>query len=297
MDNSMDRLLELTQQKKTRLIYRFSPGLYMFPDSGDEQSASKMSPVANYCYKALTGLAGTAPAVMFDRAAFAFYGIEGLMTLSMCLVMAKNLGYFTILDGCFAGGGALKMCEASFYAESSSGALGFPADAVTVSPYCAAEDIRAMARICREEDKAIFICAKDGKSDDKDSFENVKTDGGLTLFETAVDDAGAFGESYVGEKGYSVIGFATAPAGKNQSLRDLDRWGIALVRATPDDLDDANTYSFFYPKECEGEFIALSDKDIAEKLGCADKNFDFEAVAGYFKAAAEEVEKKRLEKK
>lgn len=297
MDNSIDRLLATAQEKNSRVIYRFSPGLYMFADRDEDPQKNRLTKLAGYCTDTLTSIAANAPAVMFDFSAFAFYGAEGLLSLSMLLKIAKNLGYFVILDGCFAGDGALKMCEASFYADVNITSLKLPADAVTLSPYIPAEDMKAIAVLCREEDKAAFICAKSKKQAGKESFENIKTDGGLKLYEAAVDDAGAFGESYVGEKGYSVLGFMTAPVEKSSDLRDLDRWGIALVNAHPDDLDKAETYGFFYPKECEGEFVVITDTDIANKLGRADGNFGAEYAVPFFKECVEKVEKSRLEKK
>ncbi len=297
MDNSMDRLIAKAQEKKSRVILKMAPGIYMFPEVKEDSQKSRISQLTEYCTKTLLGLAAKAPAVMFDYSAFAFYGTEGLLSLSMFLTMARNLGYFVILDGCFAGEGALKMCQASFYAEQGLKRLEFPADAVTLSPYIPAEDLKEIAVLCREEDRAAFICAKSKKNAAKESFENIKTDGGIKLYEAAVDDAGAFGESYVGEKGYSVLGFMTAPVEKSSDMRDLDRWGIALVNALPDDLENPGTYDFFYPKECEGEFVVVTDADIAEKLGEADGKFSAESAMDFYEEAVEKVEKFRLEKK
>ncbi len=300
MDNSIDMLLTRAEEKNSRVIYRFSPAPGMIPNDESDNSKSRMSGIASYGTQALVGISDRTAAVIFDYPAFAFYGVEGLMTLSMLLTMAKNLGLYVILDGCFGGEGALRMCEASFYAEPELGQLRFPADAVTLSPYCAAKDLKAIAVLCREEDKAAFIWSKMSRSGDEDTFENIKTDGKLRLYQAAIDDAGAFGESYVGEKGYSVLGFITVPPeslSEAQEMRDLDRWGIALVKADAKDLDDANTYAFFYPKECEGQFTVLTDSEMAAELDLFGDKFDSNTLIMFFKTCVEKAEKKRLEKK
>lgn len=297
MDNSIDRLLQLAEDKKSRVIWRFSPEIQLLPENSDSDPSKRMSPLVEYCSKAFVELAPHTPALMFDYSAFALYGVEGLISLSMLLTMAKTLGFYVILDACFAGDGALKMCHASFSTDNAFSKINFPADAVTVSPYCAAEDLKAMAILCREEDKAVFVCAKTRKVTDKESFENIKTDQGQKLYEAAVDDAGAFGESYVGEKGYSVLGFMTAPVENSSGLRDLDRWGIALVKASADDLDDDNTYAFFYPQECEGEFVVLTDSEMIKRSGQAGGSIDFKSTVSFFGECVKKVEEKRLEKK
>lgn len=297
MDNSIDMLLALSEHKNCRAIYRFSPNLSLFPGEPKEGYQTRISPIADYCAEVLKDLQKDAAAVMFDYSAFAFYGVEGLLTLSVMSGMAKSLGYYVIIDGCFSGEGAFRMCESYFYSDSGRSDLKISADAVTLSPYIPAGDMREIARLCREEDKAVFICAKAGVTDDKDSFENIKTDKDMLLYEAAADDAGAFGENYVGEKGYSVMGFMTVPVERSADMRDLDRWGIALVKASARDLDDDKTYAFFYPRECEGEFVVITDRDIADAAGLQNGSFDPKSAADFFRSCIKKVEKKRLEKK
>ena len=132
MDNSIDRLLQLAEDKKSRVIWRFSPEIQLLPENSDSDPSKRMSPLVEYCSKAFVELAPHTPALMFDYSAFALYGVEGLISLSMLLTMAKTLGFYVILDACFAGDGALKMCHASFSTDNAFSKINFPADAVTV---------------------------------------------------------------------------------------------------------------------------------------------------------------------
>lgn len=293
MDSSTDTLIKLAQDTGSRVIYRFSPTLSMLSESSKASFKGSTSPLADYCAKCLTTLKKDTAAVMFDYSAFALYGIQGLLALSFSSKMAVDLGYYVIIDGCFGGEGVVNMCRSFFDADTDTSGLSIYADAVTISPYCAAEDIKALARFCREDDAAIFICAKDKKTNDPDSIEEVKLDSGMKLCEAAADDAGAFGELYVGEFGYSVLGFVTVPSESGPSMRSLDRWGLALVKATVADIEDDRTYAFFYPGEGEGEFIAVTDRDIAETLGQINGRFNVDDAAGLFREIVGKVEAKR----
>ena len=89
----------------------------------------------------------------------------------------------------------------------------------------------------------------------------------------------------------------TAPVENSSGLRDLDRWGIALVNASADDLDDDNTYAFFYPQECEGEFVVLTDSEMIKRSGQAGGSIDLKSTVSFFGECVRKVEEKRLEKK
>ncbi|MBP5666325.1 MAG: orotidine 5'-phosphate decarboxylase [Clostridia bacterium] len=298
MDNFIDELLARAQAKKSRVLFRLAPSVSMLKEDFRARYQTAGAMLFSHCVACIEGVKDLTAAVIFDRAAFDFYGLDGVMAMSMAAKYAHKQGLFVIVDGCFGGRGesVLRYAESYFYADGSEGDNRFFADAITVSPYCGAETLKKLASMCSEEGRAAFVTVTTSVSDNKEDFENVKTEGGEALYRVAADDAAAYGEMFVGENGYSVLGFVTEPVKDTSALRGINRWGIAIVNATVPDLDKAETYGLFYRGEGEGEFVAVSDADVCRFNGTYVGNADAAEIAGCVKECVLKVEEHRLGK-
>ena len=294
MDNFADRLIELGKEKNSRVILELSPVPGAMPSSYEERYDSRGAMLFAYYIDLLKTVGDLVPAIMINRAAFEFYGIDGIMAFSMLSGYAAEMKLPVIVNGCFGGMGedVLKYAEGCFCSGGGSAVNRMRADAITVSPYAGSEALKKLARLCDEEGKAAFLVARPSGSGADDDIENVILKTGDTLYETVFDDAGAFGEPYIGENGYSVLGTMTVPRPDLVKLRSANRWGIALVCAGPADIDKAETYGLFYPGEGEGEFLVLSENDIAAELGTG--NADAESIAEALEKLVKKSEEKRL---
>lgn len=293
MDNFTDRLIKLGKEKNSRVIFELVPSEGSIPSFYGEKYESLGARLFAYGIDVIKNVKDLVPAIMLSRAAFEFYGIDGIMAFSMLTHYAAEAEIPVIIDGCFGGTGddILKYAGSCFYTGAGVQDNRWYADAITVSPYAGSEVLKKLARLCDEEGKAAFLVARPSGSGAEDDVENVKTGDGETLYEVAFDDAGAFGEPYIGENGYSVLGTMTVPQPDLIKLRGVDRWGIALVCAKPADVDKEYTYDLFYPGEGEGEFLVLSENDVVAELGTG--TADAETIAGLLEKLVKKSEEKR----
>ena len=296
MDNFIDELLKRAKEKNSRLIFKLSPSVSMMKEDFRSRYQTAGAALFSHCVACIESVKDLVAAVVFDKAAFDFYGLDGVMAMSMAAKYAHSRELFVIVDGCFGGSGesVLRYAESYFYADGSEEDNRFFADAITVSPYCGAATLKKLASMCSEEGRASFVTVTTTVSGDKEDFENIKTGDGEALYRAAADDAAAYGEMFVGENGYSVIGFVTEPVKDTAALRGINRWGIALVNAKVPDLDREETYGLFYRGEGEGEFVVLSDADVCRFSGTYDGKADAGEIARCVKECVLKVEAHRL---
>ena len=288
--NFADELIEIANEKMSRMIPEISAMPEMAPEGVKRDYKTGGALVFGQVVEFVNAALDYCPAVMFDYASFFGYGIDGLMALSMGTAYAKSHGLKVIMDGDFSGD-LTKYAEEFFYADGTGEDRFIYADALTVSPYNSAEIIKEFARICDFEEKGGFVTLRRTSSADKTHFENIVTkDGEEQLFKAAADDSGAFGEKYVGDNGYSVLGMITYSEKSTFELRNINRWGLGLVRAEIDGLDDTFCYGMFFPEECEGEFVVIKCSDFYEYAGSA----DVKAVAAVMESCVKKIERHRL---
>jgi len=292
MDHFIDALIAAGEKKSSRVIASLSPNLSMIPESIKSSYESVGGILFAYAINFINSVKDSVAGINFDVSAFSLYGLDGMMAMTMAAKYAKQECLAAIIDGDF-GGDIEKIANGYLATLYNPEDQKFYADAITLSPYNDAQKLKKVAEICQDEGKACFITLRTTKSKDKENLENIVTkDDNEPLYKSATDDSGAFGEKYIGEKGYSVLGMVTFPDVVNVELRNINRWGLALVKASVRDLDDNSTYSFFYEGEGEGEFVVISDVELLSSLDLTEA--DFEGFGNLIKSCVRKVEEKRL---
>lgn len=263
MDNFMDTLLTLSEKKGSKVILEISPDAENIPDFLKEKYQSAGAVLFAYCKGILDSTAEKLPAVIINKSAFELYGPGGIMAMDLVAKYAHQKGVIAIIDGTFGGTGeAMDNYIDAYLGTDGVTENDFFADAITISPYSNAAAIKNAAAYVQTSGKALFMVVRTTKSSDKTHFENVETkEDEEALYCSAIDDAAAFSENYIGEKGYGNIGLLTYATAKKEAvkLRQMDRWGLFLTRIDLSELDNADFYGFFYPGEGEGQMMVLGD--------------------------------------
>ena len=147
MDNFIDELLKRAKEKNSRLIFKLSPSVSMMKEDFRARYQTAGAALFSHCVACIESVKDLVAAVVFDKAAFDFYGLDGVMAMSMTAKYAHSRELFVIVDGCFGGSGesVLRYAESYFYADGSEEDNRFFADAITVSPYCGAATLKKLA--------------------------------------------------------------------------------------------------------------------------------------------------------
>lgn len=164
------------------------------------------------------------PAVKPQIAMYEQFGIEGMIAFKKTVDYCKEKDLVVIGDikrgdigstsEAYAVGhlGKVKVGSKSFY--------GFDEDFITVNPYLGSDGINPFIKVCKEENKGLFILVKTSNPSSGE-FQDRLIDG-RPLYEIVGDKVAEWGELHMGDS-YSYIGAvvgATYPA-MGQTLREI----------------------------------------------------------------------------
>lgn len=163
------------------------------------------------------------PVVKPQCAYYEMYGWPGVKALHDTIAYAREKGMFVITDGKRNDIGTTMEAYAAAHLGSvtvgSKRCVPFGGDALTVNPYLGSDGVNPLLKICRDEDKGIFILVKtsnpsSGELQDK-TFE-----GGESLYAAVGSLCKQWGEELPGRYGYSGVG-AVVGATYPQQLGEL----------------------------------------------------------------------------
>lgn len=149
------------------------------------------------------------PAVKIQIACYEMYGEYGIKCFIDTVKYAKRNGLFVIADAKRNDIGN----TAGFYAKAYLGATKaglslFPAvdaDFLTVNGYLGTDGIKPFTDECALNDKGIFVLVKTSNPSSGE-FQNLKLEGGKTVYEYMGELVEKWGADSVGEYGYSAVG-------------------------------------------------------------------------------------------
>lgn len=159
-----------------------------------------------YCRELLSALKGAVPAARLSFGQFALMGEEGLRGLSELLTLARECGYYVILDGVevltpWAADRAAK----TFFAPDGV----FSCDALVVSPYIGTDAIKPFLPCCKEGKKDLFFALRTANKSAAD-LQDLLT-GSRHVHNASADLVCRFGDGILGKCGYShLCGLASA---------------------------------------------------------------------------------------
>lgn len=162
------------------------------------------------------------PAIKPQAAYYEMYGHHGVKTLAKTIEYARQKGMYVITDGKRNDIGATM--EAYATAHLSKVKVGeeflepFGADALTVNGYLGTDGISPLLKVCKEEDKGIFVLVKTSNPSSGELQD--KLIDGIPVYEVMGRMCEKWGEDLRGKYGYSAVG-AVVGATYPEQLKEL----------------------------------------------------------------------------
>ncbi len=205
----MDLLQEKIRKLKCPIVVDFSVEPQLIPAHLDGSYEA-------FCKELLEGLKGTVPGVRFCFDQFALLEENGLKILSELLDLAKELGYYVLLDGpAVLSPWAADRTAQAFFGEGSA----YPCDGLILSPYIGSDAIKPFVPFAKEKGKDVFFAVRSANKSAAE-LEDLMT-GSRLVHVAAADIVNRHGEALLGRCGYSQLGVLTAATNGNavQGLR------------------------------------------------------------------------------
>lgn len=213
---SFDRLIEKIAEKQNPTVAGLDPKLDYVPEFIKRKSFAKhgetLKGAANALWKFNKGLidelCDIVPAVKPQAAYYEMYGYEGMKTLYKTQEYARSKGLFVITDGKRNDIGSTM--EAYAAAHLGKVQVGneqyepFLGDALTVNGYLGSDCIKPVVKVCKENDKGLFVLAKTSNPSSGE-LQDQKI-GERAIYEVMGDMCEEWGKDIEGKYGYSGVG-------------------------------------------------------------------------------------------
>lgn len=213
---SFDRLIKKIIDTKNPSVAGLDPRLEYVPEYIVKDSFDKYGVTLKAAAEAILvfnkflidELCDVVPAIKPQAAYYEMYGWEGVRVLSETISYAQSKGMYVMTDGKRNDIGATM--EAYATAHLGKTVLGdksisaFGADALTVNGYLGTDGIEPLLKICRAEDKGIFVLAKTSNPSSGELQDRCID--GTPIYAAMGDMCEKWGEDTIGEYGYSAVG-------------------------------------------------------------------------------------------
>ena len=168
-----------------------------------------------YSQQLLNTLKDSAAGVRFSLGSYALFGSEGLEALSELLTLAKELGYYVLLDAPQLDSAmAAQQTAERIWNENSA----FPCDGLIVSAYIGSDAIKPFLPACKAQKKDLFVTVRTANKTAAE-IQDLMT-GSRLAHGAAADIVSRHGETLPGKCAYSHIG-AVVSATAAESLKNL----------------------------------------------------------------------------
>jgi hypothetical protein len=152
---SVDKLQEKIRKFKNPSVVSFNVDKEQIPKHVLENAGDFVMACGVYCRELLRALKGIVPAVRFSYSRFALMGPAGLVQLNDLLVLAKELGYYVLVD-------AVESFSASDAVFAAETLLEMPCDGLVVSAYCGSDVLLPYVKGLKESGKSLFVVLRTG---------------------------------------------------------------------------------------------------------------------------------------
>lgn len=226
---ALDRLIEKIEQTQNPTVAGLDPKLDYVPEYIKRKCFEKYGETLKGAAKALLkfnkglidALYDIVPAVKPQAAYYEMYGVEGVKTLYKTQEYARAKGMYIITDGkrndigttmeayATAHLGKVKVGSAEFEP--------FLGDALTVNGYLGSDGIKPLLKVCKENDKGIFVLAKTSNPSSGE-LQDKKIDG-VPVYEIMGKMCEDWGKELAGVYGYSGVGIVAGATYPEQIKR------------------------------------------------------------------------------
>lgn len=215
--NFSDRLAHMIKQKKNPSILGLDPRLEYIPDSIKNKHFDKNNitekaaadSIVEFNKRLIDVLYDIIPAIKPQLAYYEMYGVEGIRAFQETVRYAKEKELLIIADGKRNDIGSTAQAYATAYL-SKTNVNGkeievFGADALTVNAYLGIDGIKPFIGECENNKKGIFVLVKTSNPS-SGQLQDLKLNDGRTIYEAMADLVNQWGNTTVGQCGYSSIG-------------------------------------------------------------------------------------------
>lgn len=213
---SMDTLIRKIAAMQNPTVAGLDPKLEYVPGYIREKAFSKYGDTLKGASKALLeynkglidSLCDIVPAIKPQCAYYEMYGYHGVKTLYKTMEYAKKMGMYIITDGKRNDIGTTMEAYATGHLGKTdvNGELqrGFFGDCLTVNGYLGSDGISPLVKICKTDDKGIFVLVKTSNPSSGELQD--KLIGDKPVYEIMGQMCEKWGEDTIGEYGYSAVG-------------------------------------------------------------------------------------------
>lgn len=281
---SVDVLQDKIRKTKNPSVLELSVSVSELPPHIREQEDGSGAAYGRFCREMLTALHGMVPAVRFSFAAFTMLGHDGLYRLSEAMKLARELGYYVLMDAPeLLSPASAKMAAELLLGEGSL----YPCDGLVVGGYLGSDIIKPFLPCCKKEQKDIFVVARTANKSASELQDLLA--GGRLVHAAAADHVNRYGGDTAGKSGYTRVGILAASSSA-ESLRSLrTKYPKLFLLLDGYDYPNANAKncSFAFDKFGHGAAACSSAMGTAWKQGESDGS-DY---LDHAKAAAERMKK------
>ncbi len=212
----IDRLIKQIVKTQNPTVAGLDPKLSFVPEFIKAEAFEKHGVNLKGAAKALLtfnkglidALCDIVPAIKPQCAYYEMYGYHGVKTLYKTIEYAKKRGMMVITDGKRNDIGTTM--EA--YATAHLGTLGiggetvepFGGDALTVNGYLGSDGIKPLLKICKEQDKGIFVLVKTSNPSSGELQDRLID--GKPVYQIMGEMCEAWGNDLIGQYGYNSVG-------------------------------------------------------------------------------------------
>ncbi len=226
---ALDRLIEKIEQTQNPTVAGLDPKLDYVPEYIKKKCFEKHGETLKGAAKALwefnkaliDTLYDIVPAVKPQAAYYEMYGVQGVKTLYKTQEYARSKGMYVITDGKRNDIGTTM--EAYATAHLGKVKVGseeyepFLGDALTVNGYLGTDGIKPLIKVCKENDKGIFVLAKTSNPSSGE-LQDKKIDG-VPVYEVMGSMCENWGKELPGVYGYSGVGIVAGATYPEQIKR------------------------------------------------------------------------------
>jgi len=235
MRNFADRLSEAIEKKNNPTVMGLDPLIEYIPKEmlaywnehvEDKAMASAMA-IYDFNKQLIDSVCEIIPAVKPQFAYYEMYGVHGMEALRRTIDYAKSKGLLVIADakrndiGPTASAYANAILGDTVLIDDSVSAM-YDADAITLNAYLGIDGIKPFLDVAKNKGKGVYILVRTSNPSAGD-FQDVLMEDKRPLYERFAKMTSEWGESMIGEYGYSSVGAVVGATWPKQAkeLRDI----------------------------------------------------------------------------
>jgi len=215
--NFSDKLAKQIKLKNNPSVLGLDPKLEYIPESIKEKyfvknvSYQKAAAdcIIEFNRRLIDTLYEVIPAIKPQLAYYEMYGIEGIRAFYETISYAKEKGLLVIADGKRNDIGTTAQAYATAYLGKTpingTEQEAFDVDALTVNAYLGIDGVKPFINECEKNDRGIFILVKTSNPS-SGQLQDLKLQDGRTIYEAMADLVNQWGDTTIGECGYSSVG-------------------------------------------------------------------------------------------